>query len=280
MATPPPTTGTSTHRRAVWARRSRLATARRAPFSALLAAGIVAGASAPMVNLAMTDRWRDADGILPEGLVRLTVLAAFGLIVAVLTTVAGVFWALGALGEAPTDDVLAYGGGRRAGLAWADRYATTGRTTLEDAPDARVTAARDAQGRRALPATVAGTRVAAARERPHGVAAYSVTAPDGAVTVTADEGPRGNVDWTLDDGRGTVLRWRHHLADRVPRLTLIDAHGTAWWVRRKGRTVLAAELPDELDPVAARALLLVVDDQLTNARHLRSAMAATGGGGD
>ncbi|TDQ51834.1 hypothetical protein EV188_108195 [Actinomycetospora succinea] len=233
-----------------------------------------------MIHLAMSDRWRDAAGILPEGLVRLTVLAALGLVVAVCATAAGLFWAAGALGEAPTDDVEHYGGGRRGVLAWADRYATTGRTTLEDTPDARVAAARDVQGRRALPATVAGARVAASRERPHGVAAYSVTVPEGSVTVTADEGPRGLVDWTLDDGRGTTLRWRHHLADRVPRVTLVDGHGTAWWVRRTSRTALAAEVPDELDPAAARVLVLVVDDQLANARHLRSAMAASGGGGD
>ncbi|MEJ2859629.1 hypothetical protein [Actinomycetospora flava] len=260
----------------MWARRSRLATARRGPFWLLLTAGVVAGLSVPMIHLAMTDRWRDAEGILPENLVRLTVLAAFGLIVAVLATAAGVFLVLGALGEAPTDDVEHYGGGRRVDLAWTDRYATTGRTTLEDAPDARVAAGRDTQGRRALPATVAGTRVAAARERLSAPADYTVTDP---VTVTAHEGPRGLVDWTLDDGRGTTLRWRHHVADRVPRLTLIDAHGTGWWVRRIGRAALAAEVPDELDPAAARVLLLVVDDQLTNARHLRSAMAASGAGG-
>jgi hypothetical protein len=151
--------------------------------------------------------------------------------------------------------------------------------SLEGLPGGRVTSARDAVGRRALPATVSpGVRVAATRERPYGVAAYTVTAPDGTVTVTADEGPRGRVDWTLDDGRGTTLRWRHHLADRVPRLTLVDARGTAWLVRRTSRTALVAELPDELDPAAARALLLVIDDQLGNAAGLRSAMAASGGG--
>ncbi|MFC5138807.1 hypothetical protein ACFPK1_11235 [Actinomycetospora rhizophila] len=269
----------------MWARRSRLATARRAPFWVLLAAGVVAASSVPMIHLAMGDRWRDAEGILPDQLVGLTVLAVFGLIIAVMTTGLGVPWALGAVGEAPTDDVEAYGGGRRVELAWADRYATTGRMALEGGPDARVAAARDPDGKRALPATVSprgepAVRVAARRERPFAPAAYAVTTPEDAVTVSADEGPRGLVDWTLDDGRGTTLRWRHHVADRVPRVTLVDAHGTAWWVRRTSRTALAAELPDELDPAAARALVLVVDDQLAHAARLRSAMAASGGSGD
>jgi hypothetical protein len=284
VAAPPPPTGTSTHRPATWARRRRLATARRAPFGVLLAAGLVAAACVPVIHLAFTDRWRDVDGILPEGLVRLTVVAVLALIVATTTAPASLVWALRAIGEAPVDDAEAYGGGRQVDLAWPDRYATAGRMTLEGCPDARVTATRDTAGARALPATVRvagepGVRVAAQRPRLAEMAAYDVTTDGGAIRVTGDEGPGGRIDWTLDDGRGTTLRWRHRLADRVPRVTLVDGHGTAWRVRRTSRTSVRAELPDELDPAAARALVLIVEDQLAHAARLRAALAAAGGGG-
>jgi hypothetical protein len=111
------------------------------------------------------------------------------------------------------------------------------------------------------------------------MAAYDVTTDGGAIRVTGDEGPGGRIDWTLDDGRGATLRWRHRLADRVPRVTLVDGHGTAWWVRRTSRTSVRAELPDELDRAAARALVLIVEDQLAHAARLRAALAAAGGGG-
>lgn len=281
VASPPPATGTSTHRRAVWARRSRLATARRAPFWVLLAAGVVAACSATTLHLALTDRWRDADGLLPEGLVRLTVLAVFALIVALLTTVVGAIWAAGALADAPVDDVLEYGGGRRVELTWADRYATRGRMTLEELPDARVTATRGPAGGRILPATVAvaggpGVRVVA-RHEASGTTAYEVTSGGATIRLSAEERRDGSVDRTLDDGRGTMLRWRQRPGDLVPRVTVHDDHGSAWWVSRTSRTSVRAELPDELDPAAARAMVLIVEDQLTNATHRSGVLHAADG---
>lgn len=271
MVAPPPPPGTSTRRPAVPVRRSRLATARRAPFWVLLTSGLVALASAPVVHLAFTDRWRDADGMVPEGLVRLTVLAFFALVISTPTALTSLVLAIRALEEAPVEDVAEYGGGRRVDLVWPDRYATRGRITLEELPDARVTATRRPTGGRILPATVAvagepGCRVVP-RLQPFGATSYEVTSEGPAIRVTVAE-RAGGVDTTFEDGRGTRLRWRHRPVAGVTRLTLLDDHGTAWWVRRTGRTSVRAELPDELDPVAARALVLVAEDQMTDAtRH-------------
>ena len=282
--TPPPPTGTSTHRPAVRVRRSSLATAHRAPFWVLLGSGLVAVPCVPVVHLAFTDRWRDADGVLPEGLVRLTVIAVLALVVATPTALASLFWALRALAEAPVEDIQEYGGGRRVDLVWPDRYATRGRVALEGFPDARVTATRAPTGGRILPATIAvagepGVRVVAQRHRPSRTIAYEVTSPGATIRTTSDERRDGSVDRTLTDGHGTTLRWRHRSGTWVPRVTLFDDRGTAWWVRRTGRTSVRAELPDELHPAAARAVVLIVEDHLTNATHLRGALDPDGDAG-
>jgi hypothetical protein len=278
---PPPPTGTSTHRPAARVRRWRLATAPRGPFWVLLASGLVAVPCVPVIHLALTDRWRDVDGLLPEGLVRLTVAASLALIIATLSALASLVVALHGVGQAPTEDVDQHGEGRRVDLVWPDRYATTGRITLEEFPDARVTATRHPTGGRILPATVAVTgqpavRGVARRDRPAGPTAYEITSAGAAIRLTGDERRDGSVDRTLDDGRGTTLRWRHRPGVHVPRMTLLDDHGTAWWVGRTSRTSVRAELPDELDPAAARAVVLIVEDQLADATYRSGTLLAPG----
>lgn len=278
---PPLPTGTSTHRPAVRVRRSRLATAPRAPFWVLLASGLVAVPCVPVIHLALTDRWRDVDGLLPEGLVRLTVAAALALVIATPAALASLAVAVRGVGQAPTEDVDQHGDGRRVDLVWPDRYATTGRITLEEFPDARVTATRHPTGGRILPATIAvagepAVRVVARRDRPATATAYEVRVAGAAIRLTDDERRDGSVDRTLDDGRGTTLRWRHRPGVHVPRVTLLDDQGTAWWVRRTGRTSVRAELPDELDPAAARTVVLIVEDQLTDATYLSGTLLAPG----
>jgi hypothetical protein len=261
-------------------RRSRLVTARRAPFWVLLTSGLLALASAPIVHVAFTDRWRDADGLLPEGLVRLTVLACFALMISTPTALTSLVLAIRALEEAPVEDVAEYGGGRRVDLVWPDRYATRGRIAVEELPDARVTATRRPTGGRILPATVADAGGPGCRVIPRlqllGPTSYEVTSAGPEIRVTVVE-RAGGVDTTLDDGHGTRLRWRHRPVAGLTRLTLLDDHGTAWWVRRTGRTSVRAELPDELHPVAARALVLVAEDQMTNATREGSVVAIPGG---
>jgi hypothetical protein len=51
-------------------------------------------------------------------------------------------------------------------------------------------------------------------------------------------------------------------------------------VRSRDRTSLRAELPDEMEPDAAHALVLVVEDQMAWAHRLRAAASSGGGGFD
>jgi hypothetical protein len=205
---------------------------------------------------------------LDEGVSLPTVLAALAL--AGLTLVAA-FRAVRAIVAAvevgPGDAMSVYGPGRRVEVTWTSRGREHGRIAVEDVGHGEVVALRrDGPVPSAHVTVRLGGHDLLLQGDPSVEATwYTVVDEDGYTLARADASPgpvrRGlvtrlaPVDWTVSPARGPVLRLRHGRGAHPPQVTLLDDTGTAWWVR-EGRL---AELPDDLDPISAVFVVLLVD---------------------
>jgi len=186
-------------------------------------------------------------------------------LMAVTTGVTAVRCLLVAHEVGPGDEMSAYGAGRRVEVTWTSHGHEHGRVDVEDVGRAEVVALRR-RGPDQLPHVTVrlGGRHLVLQGGPGPAAPEWFTAVDDDgythVRAEASVGPAygtrpGPVDWTVWPAHGPVLRLRHRPAPHPARVTVLDATGTAWWVR-DGRV---AELPDDLDPAAAVFLVLLVD---------------------
>jgi hypothetical protein len=209
-----------------------------------------------VVLLALLRGSADTSLLLPA----LLVLAA-----ALLAVVATAGHALhAALRAGPGDAMTSYGPGRRVEVTWASRRHDRGRVEVEDVGQGQIVAlpARDPDD---LPHVTLrlGGRDLLVQGGPGRDADWYTVVDDRGYTLARAEaypGPARRrtgapVDWEVHPGHGPVLRFRHGRGVQPPGVTLLDDTGTAWWVREARR----AELPDDLDPVSAVFVVLLID---------------------
>jgi hypothetical protein len=217
--------------------------------------------------------WAAASGVLAIvllGLLRgstdtaLLVPALLALVAALLAVVAAAFLALtGALRAGPGDGMSTYGPGRRVEVTWASRRRDRGRVEVEDVGMGEIVAlpARDADQLPHVTLRLGGHDLLM-QGGPGPYADWYTVVDDGGYTLARAEaypGPsrRGltPVDWEIHPGHGPVLRFRHGRSAQPTGVSLLDDTGTAWWVRE----ARLAELPDDLDPVSAVFVVLLID---------------------
>lgn len=210
------------------------------------------------VALAVLLRAQDTSLLVPAVLVLLAgILAVVALAVLALHA---------ALRAGPGDGMSTYGPGRRVEVTWASRRRDRGRVEVEDVGHGEVVAL-PARGRLPHVTLRLGRHDLLVQGGPGPEAPewYTLVDDDGYTLARAEAfpGPASRrsragsapVDWTVHPGHGPELRLRHGRVAQPARVTLLDETGTAWWVR-DGRV---AELPDDLDPVSAVFVVLLVD---------------------
>lgn len=217
--------------------------------------GAWAAVSGVLATVALVLR---GDGVSPLVGVAVLVLVAAALGAAL----AAVRAAVRALGQGPGDGMSAYGAGRRVEVIWASRRREHGRIEVEDVGHGEVVALFSGHGDEPPHVAVrlgGHDLLLQGGPGPGGIAWYTIVDDAGYTLARADASPGpGNdapVDWTIRPGHGPALRLRHRRGARPARVTLLDRTGGAWWVREGRR----AELPDELDPVSAVFVVLLID---------------------
>jgi hypothetical protein len=186
------------------------------------------------------------------------------LVAALLAVVAAAVLALqAALRAGPGDGMTCYGPGRRVEVTWASRRHDRGRVEVEDVGQGQIVALPAHDGGLPHVTLRLGGHDLVVQGGPHRDADWYTVVDDRGYTLARAEaypGPARRrsavpVDWEVHPGHGPVLRFRHVRGAQPTGVTLLDDTGTAWWVRGARR----AELPDELDPVSAVFVVLLID---------------------